>query len=468
MKRRTFKPLLLATVAGLGLLAGSLSASAETLADALVSAYKVSHLLEQNRATLRAADEDVATAVAALRPVAKWGAEFSKSRCTIPVQVSPAANCDDGHWKELEATMALTLDWTLFDFGRNRLSVDIQKETVLATRAALLSTEQDVLLSAVKAYADAKATAEQVAITENSVRVISEQLKAAQDRFDVGEVTKTDVSQAEASLAGARAALAAAQGQYKAAREAYKAVIGHYPERLSSLPKAPKLPKTTAEANATALRLHPAIKQAQHLVSAADLGVALAHAQHLPTVSGQAKLADPKDSGRSSTLSLSIGQPIYSGGAIASANRKAVANRDKARAGLSQAGVEVAQAVANAFAGIDVYRAQINAYDQQIQAADLAYQGVREEATLGARTTLDVLNSEQDLLDAKASRITAEASLQVAYYQLLSAMGLLTVENLKLGIPTYDPAAYYNAVQNAPLSDQGKALDRVLRAIGKN
>lgn len=468
MKRRTFKPLLLATVAGLGLLAGSLSASAETLADALVSAYKVSHLLEQNRATLRAADEDVATAVAALRPVAKWGAEFSKSRCNIPVQVSFAANCDDGHWKELEATMALTLDWTLFDFGRNRLSVDIQKETVLATRAALLSTEQDVLLSAVKAYADAKATAEQVAITENSVRVISEQLKAAQDRFDVGEVTKTDVSQAEASLAGARAALAAAQGQYKAAREAYKAVIGHYPERLSSLPKAPKLPKTTAEANATALRLHPAIKQAQHLVSAADLGVALAHAQHLPTVTGQAKLADPKDSGRSSTLSLSIGQPIYSGGAIASANRKAVANRDKARAGLSQAGVEVAQAVANAFAGIDVYRAQINAYDQQIQAADLAYQGVREEATLGARTTLDVLNSEQDLLDAKASRITAEASLQVAYYQLLSAMGLLTVENLKLGIPTYDPAAYYNAVQNAPLSDQGKALDRVLRAIGKN
>ncbi|TKD21642.1 transporter [Rhodobacter capsulatus] len=466
MTRRQFKPLLLATVAGLGLLAGSLSASAETLADALVSAYKVSHLLDQNRATLRAADEDVATAVAALRPVAKWGAEFSRSRCNMPTSW-PSTICD-GHWTDLSATMALTLDWTLFDFGRNRLTVDIQKETVLATRAALLSTEQDVLLSAVKAYADAKASAEQVSITENSVRVISEQLKAAQDRFDVGEVTRTDVSQAEASLAGARAALAAAQGEYKAAREAYKAVIGHYPERLSTLPKAPKLPKTTAEANATALRLHPVIKQAQHLVSAADLGVELARAQHLPTVTGEAQLADPQDTGRKSTLTLSIGQPIYSGGSIASAHRKAVANRDKARAGLSQSGVEVAQAVANAFAAIDVYRAQINAYDQQIQAADLAYQGVKEEATLGARTTLDVLNSEQDLLDAKASRITAEASLQVAYYQLLSAMGLLTVENLKLGIPTYDPAAYYNAVQNAPLSDQGKALDRVLRAIGKN
>ncbi|PYF07819.1 outer membrane protein [Rhodobacter viridis] len=465
MTRRQFKPLLLATVAGLGVLAGTISASAETLADALVSAYKVSHLLEQNRATLRAADEDVAGAVADLRPVVTWGAEFTKSRCTMPSSFTRSCT---GQWSDLSAAMALTWQWTLFDFGRGSLAVGIQKETVLATRAALLSTEQDVLLSAVKAYADAKATAEQVAITENSVRVISEQLKAAQDRFDVGEVTKTDVSQAEASLAGAKASLAAAQGQYKAAREAYKAVIGHYPERLAALPKAPKLPKTTDEANLTALRLHPAITQAQHLVSAADIGVQLAHAQHLPTVTGEAQLSDPQDQGAQSTLTLSIGQTIYSGGAIASANRKAVANRDKARAGLSEAGVEVAQGVANAFAAIDVYRAQIRAYDEQIQAADLAYQGVKEEATLGARTTLDVLNSEQDLLDAKASRISAEASLQVAYYQLLSAMGLLTVENLKLGIPTYDPAAYYNAVQNAPLSDQGKALDRVLRAIGKN
>ena len=466
MMRRTFKPLLLATVAGLGLLAGTVSAAAETRSDALVSAYKVSHLLEQNRATLRAADEDVAGAVAKLRPVVAWVTQFEKSRCNY-------VYCGT-QWSKLSTTLLMDISWTLYDFGRSTLAVDIQKEVVLATRAALLATEQDVLLSAVKAYADAKASAEQVAITENSVRVISEQLKAAQDRFDVGEVTKTDVSQAEASLAGARAALAAAQGEYKAAREAYKAVIGHYPEHLARLPKAPNLPKSTEDATQTALRLHPAIKQAQHLVTAADLGVAQAKAEHMPTITGEALLTDPQlvdgdfRSGRSATMTLKFNQTIYSGGAIASANRKAVANRDKARAGLSQAGVDVAQGVANAFAGIDVYRAQIGAYDQQIQAADMAYQGVREEATLGARTTLDVLNAEQDLLDAKASRISAEASLQVAYYQLLSAMGLLTVENLKLGIPTYDPAAYYNAVQNAPLSDQGKSLDRVLRAIGKN
>jgi len=465
MTRRNLKPLLLATVASLGLAASTLAASAETLADALVSAYKNSHLLEQNRAVLRAADEDVAGAVAGLRPVVSWGLEFSKSRCSA---LSTALNCTTTEWSELSAALALTWQWTIFDFGRGKLSVEIQKETVLATRSALLSTEQSVLLSAVQAYADAKASAEAVAINENSVRVISEQLKAAQDRFDVGEVTKTDVSQAEASLAGAKASLAAAQGQYKAAREAYKAAIGHYPANLAPLPKAPRLPKSTEAAAQTALRLHPAITQAQHQVSAADLGVQLAQAQHLPTVSGQAQLADPEGVGRKSTLTLSVGQTIYSGGAIASAHRKAVAGREQARAGLSQAGVQVAQGVANAYSQIDVYHAQVRAYDEQIQAADMAYKGVKEEATLGARTTLDVLNAEQDLLDARASRIQAEASRQVAYYQLLSAMGLLTVENLKLGIPTYDPAAYYNAVQNAPLSDQGKALDRVLRAIGKN
>lgn len=467
MTRSYLKSLLLVSVTGLGLLGGTLAASAETLADALVSAYKNSHLLEQNRATLRAADEDVASAVAALRPVVDWGLQFSTDRCNYNLLTSIRAGCSTD-WSNLSSTLSLTIDWTIFDFGRNDLTIGIKKEVVLATREALRSEEQAVLLAAVQAYADTKAAAEQVSINENSVRVISEQLKAAQDRFDVGEVTRTDVSQAEASLAGVKASLAAAQGNYKAAREAYKAAIGHYPSKLAGLPKAPNLPKSVDAASGTALRSHPSIKQAQHNVAAYDLAVALADAQRLPTVSGKAQLADPQGQGRSTTLSLTVGQRIYSGGAISAARRKAIAQREGARAGLSQAGVQIAQGVASAYAMIDVYRAQIRAYDQQIQAADIAYKGVKEEATLGARTTLDVLDAEQNLLDARASRIQAEANLQVAYYQLLSAMGLLTVEDLKLGIPTYDPAAYYNAVQNAPLSVQGKSLDRVLRAIGKN
>ena len=130
--------------------------------------------------------------------------------------------------------------------------------------------------------------------------------------------------------------------------------------------------------------------------------------------------------------------------------------------------MQIAQGVGDSWANIEVFRAQINATQQQIRAATVAYKGVQEEAKLGARTTLDVLNAEQSLLDAQASRIDAEAQLQVAIYSLLSAMGLLTVSHLNLGIPTYDPAAYYEAVKSAPATSvQGKSLDRVLQAIGK-
>ncbi len=457
MTRKPLKPLLMAAVTAVSMLSAPLAARAETLADALVSAYRNSNLLEQNRATLRAADEDVASAVAALRPVLQWVADYSYS------------------WRDLyptadrkTASLTLAASMTLFDFGRNRLAIDMQKESVLATREALRSVEQDVLLSAISAYTSVKSSAEQVAINENSVRVIGEELKAAQDRFDVGEVTKTDVSQAEASLAAARASLAAARGDYQVSREAFKAAVGHYPGALAALPRAPALPKSLDAARATAQRNHPDVKQLQHNVTLAELGVKAAAAERLPSLSGSVGLSQVEGGYTTRSAGLELSQTIYSGGALSAAHRKAIANRDASRAALSQAGVSVAEGTAQAWAQIDVYRAQIQAYAEQIQAAQIAYDGVREEATLGARTTLDVLDAEQNLLDARASRINAEADLQVAYYQLLSAMGLLTVEDLKLGIPTYDPAAYYNAVRNAPsTSVQGKSLDRVLRTIGK-
>ena len=458
MTRKTLKPIVLAAVATFGMMMQPLAARAETLADALVSAYRNSNLLEQNRATLRAADEDVAGAVAALRPVLQWSADYGYSKADI----KPTAD-------RVAGSLTLAAQMTLFDFGRNRLALDIKKEAVLATREALRSVEQSVLLSAISAYTSVKSSAEQVAINENSVRVISEELKAAQDRFEVGEVTKTDVSQAEAQLAAARASLAAARGSYEVAREDYKAAIGHYPAGLSALPKAPQLPKSVAEATSIAQRNHPAVKQVQHNVTMAELGVAAAAAERMPKVTGSLSYNYAEGGYATESAGIGLSQTLYSGGALPAAHRKALANRDQARATLSQTGVELAQGVAQAWAQIDVYRAQMRAYDEQIQAASIAYDGVKEEATLGARTTLDVLDAEQDLLDARASRIDAEAQLQVAYYQLLSAMGLLTVEDLKLGIPTYDPAAYYNAVRNAPYtSTQGKSLDRVLQAIGKN
>jgi outer membrane protein len=357
---------------------------------------------------------------------------------------------------------------TLFDFGRTQLAIEAAKEIVLATREALIAIEQQVLLAAVSAFVDVRLQQEIVSLRENNVRVITEQLRAAQDRFEVGEITRTDVAQAEARLAEARANLVVAQGDLAIARENYRAATGNYPGVLSAPPAPPRTAATLDAARSVALRTHPSIRQAQREVQAAELNVARARANMKPTIAAQAQLSVDQDNLQENGVGINFNQTIYSGGALSSALRQAMANRDASFAGLKQRGVEVAEAVGIVWSNLDVADASIAATEQQISAAQIAFDGVREEASLGARTTLDVLDAEQDLLDARASRLSAVAQRYIGIYQLLASMGLLTVDHLALGIPTYDPAAYYNAVRRAPTSIQGKKLDRIMRSIGSN
>jgi outer membrane protein len=436
---------------------------AETLADALIAAYRNSNLLEQNQAILRAADEDVAQAVASLRPVVAFIADgqygYSQTLLDSGITVS-----NDG----LFANYSVTAQMTLFDFGRTQLAIEAAKEIVLATREALIAIEQQVLLAAVSAFVDVRLQQEIVSLRENNVRVITEQLRAAQDRFEVGEITRTDVAQAEARLAEARANLVVAQGDLAIARENYRAATGNYPGVLSAPPAPPRTAATLDAARSVALRTHPSIRQAQREVKAAELNVARARANLKPTIAAQAQLSVDQDSLQENGVGINFNQTIYSGGALSSALRQAMANRDASFAGLKQRGVEVAETVGIVWSNLDVADASIAATEQQISAAQIAFDGVREEASLGARTTLDVLDAEQDLLDARASRLSAVAQRYIGIYQLLASMGLLTVDHLALGIPTYDPAAYYNAVRRAPTSIQGKKLDRIMKSIGSN
>lgn len=436
-------------------LAAALPAGAESLADALVAAYKTSKVLDQNEALLRAADEDVAGSVAALRPVISF---VARSQFNDP-QVSTAGN--------LQRSFSLVAQWTLLDFGRRKLGVEIAKETVLATREALRGLESRVLLQAVDAYVNVRLQSEIVALRQSNVRLIGEELKAAKDRFDVGEVTRTDVALAQARLASAQSGLVAAQGDLTTARERYKAMTGAYPGRLSTLPKLPATARSLDAARTQALASHPDIAQAQRQVTVADLGLQVARASRMPTVTAEAGLSRSGNTDTTSqSLSLSLNQPLYTGGAIASGERAALANKEAAQAALAQAGIDVAENVGNAWSAVDVASASITAGSQQVAAAQAAFDGVREEADLGARTTLDVLDAEQELLDARAQKLTAEAQRYVGVYNLLSAMGLLSVEHLGLDVPVYDPAAYYNAVKSAPISAQGKALDRIMGRMG--
>lgn len=466
-------------VAAMALAAGmqAPAAWAESLGDALISAYKNSNLMDQNEALLRAADEGVAAAVAQLRPILQFVARADTDRTLYSNGTS-----FDNSWSDLSATYSLVAQVTLYDFGRNAIGVESAKETVLATREALLQIEQQVLLGAVRAYIQVRVNQEVVSIRQNNVRLLSEELKATQDRFDVGEVTRTDVALAEAQLASAQAGLSSADGDLLVAREAYKAAVGHYPGELDRTPPMPQTADTQAAAEDVALRTHPAVRQAQREVTVARLSVEGARAELGPELTGTLSMvatefdtpssffndgdSDKTIDAGTANFELEFNQTLYAGGGLSAAYRAALAQFDASNSNLLQVGVDVKQDVGDAWSQLSVSGANIAATEKQVDAAQIAFDGMREEANLGARTTIDVLDAEQDLLDARFARLQAEAERYVAAYNLLAAMGLLTVDHLKLDVPVYDPAAYYNAVRRAPTSSpQGKKLDRILKTI---
>ncbi|MEL6957648.1 MAG: TolC family outer membrane protein [Pseudomonadota bacterium] len=435
-------------------------ARAESLADTLRDAYHYSGLLDQNRALLRAADEDVAQSLAALRPLVTWQAGLQYADSTI----SPTRGLSDN----TSADLSITTSLLLYDSGASALATEALKETVLRTRQELVEVEQEVLFRAVQAYMNVRRTSEFLALRRSNVTVISRELQAARDRFEVGEVTRTDVSLAEARLAAARSLLAAAEGDLVQANEEFRAVVGRYPGQLQVVNPA-ALQHDIAAAREFAVRRHPAVLAAQHRVTAAELNIRRAEASMNPTLSLRGTVGLDSTGNESRQLGLTYGGTLYQGGQLASLVRQAQAQRDAARAGLLVTADLVSQNVGNAFAILQVARASRLASDLQIRAARTAFRGVREEATLGARTTLDVLNAEQELLDAQAAMISAQADEVIASYRVLAAMGLLTAEHLNLDVQTYDPAAYYNLVRDAPAtySEQGQALDRVLEALGE-
>ena len=454
--------------AGMVLLVGTLSgqgALADTLADALVGAYTHTGLLDQNRALLRVADEDVAIAGAALKPIVNWTADLT-------TDISTSRTGFRFNSVSTSASAGLNATLQLFDGGADAARIEASKETVLATRAALISVEQIVLLRAATAYFNVQRQQEFVGLRQNNLRLLQQELRAAQDRFEVGEVTRTDVALAEAAVADARSSLADAQRDLVQAQAEYTNAVGAPPGRLSGLPRLPNTTTDIKSAQAVAVRNHPDMEQARHEVAANELLVTAAVADTSPTVTldGSLGLTEDFDSSFDGTLGrigINAGGPIYQGGALSANERRAAAVRDASRGNLHTVRHDVAQDVVDAISNFVAASASLVSSENQVRAARVAFQGVREEATLGARTTLDVLDSEQDLLDAETNRISAQADQYIAAYQVLESTGMLTAQRLKLPVQLYDPAAYYNLVKDGPAkrSKQGRQLDKVLRAL---
>ncbi|NRB18075.1 MAG: TolC family outer membrane protein [Rhodobacteraceae bacterium] len=445
------------------------SAQADNISDAMIGAYKTSGLLEQNRALLRATDENVAIAVAQLRPVISWtiSAEQSYNRTNTGLGISQSSN--DG------LSTGISLQWLLFDGGASQLDQLAAQETVLATRQSLLNIEQQVMFSAVQAYVNVLLQQDTVALRGNNLRLLQEELKAAQDRFEVGEVTRTDVALAQSRVAGAQASLAESRGDLVTAQAVYIEVVGHSSGGLAGQPSLPQRATSVQAAHAIAARNHPSLLAQQHAVKAADLSAKSTAKSLGPSVSFSATAAYSdgwSGSGGSdnSSTSITLSQPIYAGGALAARSRASVARVDAEKGALISVQRSVAQFVSQAYAVLEASGASLLSSNERVRAAQVAFDGIREEATLGARTTLDVLQSEQELLDAQTARVQARANQVIAAFGLLSSQGLLTAEHMGLAVEIYDPTLYYNLVKDAPtyVSQRSKDLDRVMKALGKN
>ncbi len=433
---------------------------ADTLTDAMRLAYETNPTLILNRAALRATDESVALARSGRRP-----------QITLQVSGSAVNNSDFSGTATETYSAALNARLNLFDGGRSRDAVEAAKTAVLAARANLENIEQSVMLSAAKAFLTVRRDQQIVTLARNNVNVLKQQLQAAEDRLAVGAATRTDVAQTRARLAAAQAALAANRGALAISSENYIAVVGTPPVNLAYPPRLPDLPTSLSSAEEIALRTHPLMRAAHLSEKVAAIDLRRARNARLPSLSANVNIGYQEryiagvniSAGDSSTASLTLNQPLYTGGALSAAVRQAGATLERRMGETSNARAQVRQQVSAAWYQLQIARASISATRLQIEASQYAFEGITEEANLGARTILDTLNAKQEVLTAQNALIKAMHDERIAAYSLLAAMGLLTPENLDLGIELYDPTENFDRVQNAPVRtfEAGKILDNI-------
>lgn len=441
-------------------------AAAETLLEALAAAYATNPQLNAQRAALRATDEEVPRAKSGFRPrlsaTANAGWQTTRTvrdpsflSTTDGQQGSGASSATVSSQESTPTGYSITLTQNLFNGFQDLNAVREAKATVYAARETLRVTEQSVLLAAVTAYVDVIRDQAIVGLAENNVSVLSEQLKATRDRFDVGEVTRTDVAQAEASLATARSELQLAQANLKASRASYELVMGHPPNRLHQ-PSIPVrlLPTSLDEAIYIGDAENPSILAAAFAEEAANYALKRTMGQLLPQLNLEATYSDSYDPSdaterqETGTIMGRLNVPLYQGGAVSATVRQAKNVVFQRRRELDQARVQVRAAVVAGWGRFTSAQAQIESDETGVRAATVALAGVREEEKVGQRTVLDVLNAQQALLNAQVTLETTRRDYVVAAYTLLAAVGRLSASRLSVPVELYDPLEHYERVQN--------------------
>lgn len=430
---------------------GSGPALAESMSGALSKAYVFSPDLNQQRASVRAVDEGVPRATAGWRPTVTGTATggIQHTRVQVPTKVTET--------ESYPRTAGVSMTQTLYNGGRTGNSVRQAESSVLQARETLRLSEQNILSAAAAAYMNVLRDTALLNLQQNNVEVLQQQLKQTEDRFQVGEVTNTDVAQAQAALALGQANAFTARSQLQNSLAVYRQLIGEQPRNLEpARPVEAVLPKSLEEAVAISQREHPQIRSALHAIDVAQLNVSVQEGALLPTISvtGSASFArDPVSSGavntRTEILSAiaSLSVPIYEGGATYAAVRQAKEQLSQARLQADLQRETIRSTVVAAWGAFQNTKLVIQSYQAQVRANEIALNGVREEAKAGTRTTLDVLNAQQLLLTARANLITAQRDQVVNSYSLLAATGRLSAATLNLRVTNYDPTIHFDQVK---------------------
>jgi outer membrane protein len=443
-------------------IAASTAVSADTLEWALVQAYQNNPSLNAQRAALRAADENVPQALSGYRPklsvTASGGYNYqSVLSHSVNQQVFP----NSVSYNNVSANFAsrgigATATQTLYNGFQTANRTRQAESQVMGARETLRVTEQQVLLDAATAYMNLLRDQAIVDLNRRNVEVLTEQLKQTRDRFNVGEVTRTDVAQAESRLAAGRSALLGAVSNYVTSQANYRRVIGVNPGRLDPGTPVDRLsPPVLARAITEGETQSPSVLAAMYGVDVAELAVKVSEGALYPNLGLTASVQkqwDPLFNINKETNISVLGQltvPIYQGGTEYSAIRQSKETLGQQRLNLDVNRDQARATVVQSWGQLDAAKAQIEATTAQVNAAEIALNGVREEARVGQRTTLDVLNAQQELVNARVALVTAQHDRVVASYTLLAAVGGLSMPRLGLNVMIYDPQVHYQQVRDA-------------------
>jgi outer membrane protein len=449
-----------ATACSLLLALGMTAASADTLRGALTQAYQNNPQLNAARAAVRATDENVPQALSGYRPRISLSASVGEQYLDqLTKATGPNGNPIYANTRGAQAVQSYggTISQTILN-GHGTASRTRQAEQLVsAARETLRLSEQTVLLAAATAYMNLIRDAAILDLQRRNVEVLQEQLRQTRDRFNVGEVTRTDVAQAESRLAAARATMLTAESNYTASRATYRQVIGTDPGRLAPASPVDRLsPRSLPQAIREARARHPSVTTAMFNVDAAVFQVKIAESALYPTLSVVGNVQQSYGSqqslssleGLSASVAGQLSVPVYQGGSEYATVRQAKETLSQRRIDLDTARDQAQQTLVQSWGQLEAAKAQIQATQSQVTSAEIALNGVREEARVGQRTTLDVLNAQQELVNARVSLVTAQRDRVVASYALLAAAGRLSPQALKLDVPIYDPSVHYHQVRD--------------------